>query len=142
MIQNLVLIDDDEITIFVNKTIIEQTKLVENIITFSYVSQVIEFLKTSFHNSNTLPEIIVFGINEPVENSWELIGDFVKHKPELFEKMGLFLLSPSIADHDILTAKNIKEVDDYIIKPLTPEKFGKIIKAYKEKNESTNFTQN
>jgi response regulator of citrate/malate metabolism len=49
--------------------------------------------------------------------------------PKLGRKITIYIVTSSISPSDIIKAKSISEVTDYIIKPITKEKLIEIIHA-------------
>jgi CheY-like chemotaxis protein len=134
MIHNITIVDDDEIAGFLTKKIIEQTHLVEKIKVFSSPIEAIEFLNANLNNPDTLPEIILLDLNMPIMDGWGFIEEYIKLKPRLGKKISLYLLSSSISPEDIIKAHEIGEISDYIVKPVSSDKFKEVVKLYKEKS--------
>ena len=132
---NLVaLIDDDEIVSFISKKIIEQTELVKQIKTFSGGQLAIDFLTKHAGQPELLPEIILLDLNMPGMNGFEFLAEFIRLKPRFEKKINIYVLSSSLAQSDYDRIKSIKSVSDFIIKPITKEKFEKIVEALMEKH--------
>lgn len=126
-IQSLTLIDDDDIFVYLTKKIIQQTKLVEMIHVFENGLEALNFLKENKNDHIKLPEIIFLDINMPIMNGWQFLREFSKLKPKINRKITIYVCSSSIAPDDMIKAKSISEVTDYIIKPVTKAKFINII---------------
>lgn len=122
-IKNLALIDDDDIFVFLTKKVIEQTDLVEQIKVFGNGRDAINFLKKNADNSDLLPEIILLDLNMPIMDGWQFLEDYILLKPKIDKKITIYIISSSISPHDIERAKGINAVSDFIIKPVTKEKF-------------------
>lgn len=131
---NLVaLIDDDEIACFIGKKIIEKTNLVNQIKFFSSGDEAINFLKFNANHSDLLPEIILLDLNMPIMDGFEFLEAFIKLKPRLGKKINIYIVSSSDSPIDLKRINAISEVSDYIIKPLTKEKFERIVRVLMEK---------
>jgi CheY-like chemotaxis protein len=134
---NLVaLIDDDEIVQFIGKKAIESTHLVNKIKTFSNGEEAITFLRSNSKDPDKLPEIILLDLNMPVMDGFEFLEKYILLEPKLDRKITIYIVSSSMTPSDIERINQISEVSDYIIKPITKEKFEKIVHALKEQ-EST-----
>jgi len=132
-IHEIILVDDDEIVRYLTKRVIESTNLVEVVKVFSNATDAIAFLKNNAGNLGNLPEIILLDINMPIIDGWGFIEEYIKLKPKLGQKMALFLLSSSICPADLKRAKNLSDVSDYIVKPMSADKLQRVIKIYEEK---------
>lgn len=122
-IKNIALIDDDDTFVFLTKKVIEQTNLVEQIKVFGNGRDAINFLKENSGNPDLLPEIILLDLNMPIMDGWQFLEDYILLKPKIGKKITIYIISSSISPHDIERAKGINAVSDFIIKPVTKEKF-------------------
>ncbi len=113
-------IDDDKIYIYGLKKLISIKELSPNLIEFYNGKEAIDFL-TDPQNLNELPDIIFLDINMPVMDGWGFMESFVKIKPQLGKKITIYMVSSSINDDDIQRAKQITDVTDYVIKPISPD---------------------
>ena len=66
--------------------------------------------------------LILSDINMPVMDGWDFMEHYVKIKPQMGKKIIVYMVSSSINDEDILRAKAIADISDYIIKPVSPER--------------------
>jgi len=127
----VMLVDDDEMSIYLEKKIIEQTGLINTIKTFDNGLDAINFLKDNLNNPELLPKIILLDICMPIMDGWGFLEEFKDLKHHLEEKIVIYILSSSISSDDIKKVKKINEVSNFIIKPITKEVFEKIAKALK-----------
>ena len=131
---NLVaLIDDDEIANFIGKKVIEQTELVKQIKLFSEGQLAIDFLTKNAGQADLLPEIILLDLNMPGMDGFEFLEEYIKLEPRIGKKINIYVLSSSLASSDYDRISCINSVSDFIVKPITKEKFEKIVKALLEK---------
>jgi CheY-like chemotaxis protein len=140
MIHDIAIVDDDEIAAFLTSKIIAQTHLVDNIMLFTGASETIQFLKANSDHAENLPDIILLDLNMPLIDGWGFIEEYIKLKPILGKKIAIFMLSSSVSPKDIIRAKNINEVSDYIVKPSSHDKFKDVVELYKRKYSSKDFT--
>lgn len=126
-IQNLYLVDDDDIYVFLTRKIIEETQLTEHIEVFNNGQDVLDYLK-NINDDAMLPEIILLDLFMPVMDGWEFLEEFAMLKPKLNRKITIYVTSSSISPHDMQRAKNISDVTDYVIKPINKERFVELIK--------------
>ena len=122
-IDTLCLVDDDSIFQFLTSEVIKSTDLVDRIELFSNGYEAIEFLKSVQDRSEELPEVIFLDLFMPVMDGWNFLEEYILLKPKLTKKITIYIVSSSIDPVDIKRAKAITEVTDYIIKPITKDKF-------------------
>ncbi|WP_415370922.1 response regulator [Patiriisocius sp. Uisw_047] len=127
-VKTLGIVDDDKIYTFLVKKTIEQTDLVETIKVFENGLDAIDFLKNNAANRDTLPEIILLDLSMPVMDGWEFLEEYILLSPKLDRKITIYIVSSSISPFDIAKAKSISFVTDFIIKPVSKEKFIEIFK--------------
>lgn len=123
---NLLVIDDDDINIFIIKKIVEKTGYNIAMTAKSNGQLAIDFLKESIANQNELPHLILIDINMPVMNGWEFV--------EAYETLGitktvaLYILSSSVYENDIEKTKSYSDVKGFISKPLSMERLVELLK--------------
>ena len=127
-IKTLTLVDDDDIFVFLTKKVIQQTNLVDLIKVFGNGLDALNFLKENKNNVDELPEIILLDLSMPIMNGWQFLEEYAKLNPTLGKKITIYICSSSISPDDIMRAKIISEVSDYIIKPITKDKLIDVIK--------------
>ena len=127
MIQKLdsvMLIDDDKITIFLQKNVIAKLTCVNKILTYDYADAALEFLKSGID----IPELILLDLDMPVMDGWDFLAQFKKMRLNLIPK--IFILTSSIRSEDITRAKSIKEVTGFLSKPLNEDKLSTIMQTH------------
>ena len=128
-VKNIYIIDDDKLFVFLTKKSIEETKLPTSIHEFGDGQVAIEYLKQNADNNELLPDIIFLDLSMPVMDGWEFLKEYILLEPKIKKKNKLYIFSSSISPHDIERAHNIGAVTDFIIKPLSKEKFVEMIDA-------------
>jgi len=120
-IKTVCVIDDDKIYVYGLKKLISIKQLCPNLLEFPNGKEAIDFLINP-ENHNALPDIIFLDINMPVMDGWDFMDQFVQIKSQLGKKITVYMVSSSINDDDINRAKNISDISDYIVKPVSPAK--------------------
>ncbi|MES2618675.1 MAG: response regulator [Bacteroidota bacterium] len=128
-IDTLYIIDDDETYQFIAKRTIEQTTLVNTIKVFSTGLEAITFLKSAIDQPELLPEIILLDLTMPVMDGWGFLENYLLLKPRVGKTIYIYIVSSSINPSDVIKARNISEVTDYVVKPVTKEKFIELLKS-------------
>jgi CheY-like chemotaxis protein len=129
-IKKLALVDDDEIFTFLSTKIIQQTQLVNEIITFGNGLDFLDYLKANLSNNEFLPEIILLDLSMPILNGWQVLDEYALLQDQIDKKMDIYICSSSISPSDVDKASNIKEIKDYLIKPITIDRMIEIVSQY------------
>jgi len=117
---DLLVIDDDDINIFIIKKIVEKTGYDARMVAKTNGQLAIDYVKELIDSGQSLPHLILIDINMPVLNGWEFL--------EAYEKLGIekeidmYMLSSSVYENDIEKAKTYKAVKGFISKPLSIER--------------------
>jgi CheY-like chemotaxis protein len=114
---NLLVIDDDDINIFIIKKIVEKTGFAVNMIAKTNGQLAIDYLQEIADHPEELPHLILIDINMPVLNGWEFIEAYEKMNIE--KAIDMYMLSSSVYENDIEKAKTYKVVKGFISKPLS-----------------------
>ena len=126
-IEILALVDDDDTFIFVTKKIIEKTNQVKEVKVFNNGLDALNHLKENLNCGVKLPEVIFLDLSMPIMDGWQFLNEFITIESESTKKITIYICSSSISPHDIHRAKSISAVTDFIIKPVTKDKFTAII---------------
>lgn len=122
----VLLVEDDPITILVCDRIIKMTSFAEVVKTCENGKIAIDFLH-SIGDEGKIPPIIFLDINMPVMNGWDFLEEFEKVKENFKELPRIYLLSSTVDPEDYKKAKNYSQVQDFISKPLTKEALAGIV---------------
>jgi CheY-like chemotaxis protein len=118
----VLLVDDDIITNFLHKNMIEEN-LTEDIEIASDGKEALDVIHKCL-DAHSCPELILLDINMPVMNGFEFLEAFQKmeEKPQ----SNVFLLTSSLSMHDLDKAKEYN-VKGYLSKPLTEDKLKRLV---------------
>lgn len=132
MLSMILLIDDDFTTNYLHKKIISKSEIDLPIEVANNgkegIDKLLELNKT-INDKDTLV-LIFLDINMPVMDGWGFLEIFNKIKPTLNFSTNLFIVSSSINPDDEDRAKSNPEVLDYLPKPLTVDRLGKLKASY------------
>jgi CheY-like chemotaxis protein len=120
--KSILVIDDDPISNMISTKMIEMSSDCP-VISFTDPCAALEKLK-EWHTpeANDFPKIIFLDINMPVLNGWEFLDEFQKLSGKHIDQCSVFMLSSSIDRKDIAKSKTYSTVQNFIPKPLTPDK--------------------
>ena len=114
---NLLVIDDDDINIFIIKKIVEKTGFAVNMTAKTNGQLAIEYLEEIANDLEKSPHLILVDINMPVLNGWEFIEAY--EKMNVKKAVDMYMLSSSVYENDIEKAKTYNVVKGFISKPLS-----------------------
>lgn len=125
---NLLVIDDDDINIFIIKKIVEKTGYEAQMVAKTNGKLAIDYIKELIDHQQPLPDLILIDINMPVLNGWEFLEAYETLSVQ--ENIDMYMLSSSVYENDIEKAKTYKTVKGFISKPLSIER---LIELFEDK---------
>lgn len=123
---NLLVIDDDDINVFIIKKIVERTGYSVSMVSKSDGKMAIDYLVSIEHDKESFPHLILIDINMPVLNGWEFIEAY--EKLSFPNKPDMYMLSSSVYENDIEKAKTYKSIKGFISKPLSIERLSELLR--------------
>lgn len=117
------LVDDDKIFQLTASKTIKALQLSDNILQFENGEDALKYLVDNAMNSSALPDYIFLDINMPFVDGWMFMQDYAALKHELAKDIAIFMVSSSIDPRDIHRARSLPDVQEYVVKPVTREKF-------------------
>lgn len=118
---NVLLVEDDPITILVCDRIIKMSDFAENVVSCENGKTAIDHINSIVEEGKQIPEIIFLDINMPVMNGWDFLEEFEKVKDRVKTLPRIFILSSTVDPEDYRRAKSFTAVDNFISKPLSKE---------------------
>jgi two-component system, chemotaxis family, chemotaxis protein CheY len=124
----IALVDDDKIFQLTASKTIKSTEITETILQFLNGEEALQFLRKNISDPTTLPDYIFLDINMPYIDGWMFLEDYQDLKSKLTKPISIYMVSSSIDPRDIERAKANQDIKDYVIKPVTREKFLELLK--------------
>jgi two-component system chemotaxis response regulator CheY len=123
----IALIDDDKIFQLTASRTIIATKITDKVLQFENGEDALKFIRENHADASMLPDFVFLDINMPFVDGWMFLDDYASLKPRLAKPMTIYMVSSSIDPRDISRAKRNMDISDYVIKPVTKEKFMELI---------------
>lgn len=125
--RRIVLIDDDSTTNYLNKMIIERTKIVDEVLSFDGGNDALDYFKGKINEEE---EALVFlDINMPEMNGWEFLEEFITLNGKL-DASKVILLTSSINPNDKQMAEDNSRVTALKSKPLSAQMLDELVNDY------------
>ena len=124
MLNKILCIDDDAITLMLCKKVITKAEISNEIDTALNGEDALKYLdniiKIKHDDTNiVLPQLIFLDLNMPIMNGWEFLD--IYHKKEYHKKFKthFIILSSTIDPKDVQKSKSYPMVIDFLSKPIT-----------------------
>lgn len=124
---NIAVIDDDDIYVYMTKRIIEKTQIFKKVLVFKNGLEGLNFIEKHYNDYNDLPELILLDLSMPIMNGWQFLDGFIKLYPNNDSRIKIYLSTSSISPSDMERAKKISVVSNYLVKPISKELFVEMI---------------
>lgn len=124
--QKILLIDDDSISNFITEKLILREDFAQEVTSFLSAEEALAYLKNLEQQQQPAPDIIFLDLNMPEMDGWEFMNEFKKLSKDFTANTRVFMLSSAVDSKDIVQARNMEEIEDFISKPLTREDMGVI----------------
>ena len=123
-LSSTLIIDDDPITVFLHKRLIEIFGVSHQIEVAQSGEEALQliwhYIKTQ--NDDKIPQLIFVDLNMPFMDGFEFLEAYERLNFENKDSVVVSVLTSSFSPNDINRVKEYPVVDHYIVKPLTEEK--------------------
>jgi CheY-like chemotaxis protein len=128
---NILLIDDDETTNFLNSRTLKKAGIVRSIQITENGKDAINYLtcngKYNHIKAYPKPDLVFLDINMPIMNGWEFLEAYDQLDPATKANVILIMLTTSLKKEDHSKAQTSKYVQGMVHKPLNQKTLGSII---------------
>ena len=122
------IIDDDPIFLYGTKKIMKEVDFCEDVLVFRNGQEAINGLKEMLIKGLELPSLIFLDLNMPVMDGWDFLEDFMTIPNHNRAHVYVYVISSSIDANDFIRARNFEVVNNYILKPITPDDLVSVLK--------------
>ncbi|WP_025739531.1 response regulator [Aquimarina pacifica] len=134
-VKKILLVDDSTATNFFNKTMVQKTDLVEEVVLAKNGKEALDCLYDT-----TIPDIIFLDINMPVMNGWEFLTEFEKLDIRFKKSTIILMIGAELAPEDMERVKRIPQIKECRGKTLNKEIVTEIVNKYFENVNSVEYT--
>jgi len=127
-IDKILLVDDDDVFVYLTELVIQESGFKGDVKVCVNGKAAIDYLAPIAEKETLLPNIIFLDLSMPVLDGWGFLEEFILLKPRLAHKIAIYISSSSVSPYDVQRAKGISEVSDFIVKPVTKDKFNDILR--------------
>lgn len=131
---NILLVDDDELYLYLMEKTIHQISKELVVSTFTDGEQAVEYIAKCTEEKVELPEVIFLDINMPFLDGWGFLNEFKKLKPKIINNINIYMVSSSMRDSDVKRASNFEELTGYVVKPVNKVQLAEIFKKIYHEN--------
>ena len=121
----LLVVDDDNINMFIVKKIIEKSGFEIDLVFKSNGLQALDYLKDLISTDKALPNLMLTDINMPLMDGWELIDNCLNLN--ILGQTNTYVLSSSVYEEDLEKIKMYPDLKGFISKPLSFEILGRLM---------------
>jgi CheY-like chemotaxis protein len=123
---DLLVIDDDEINVFIIKKIVQKTGYDVNLTSKSNGQLALDYLIGIVNAKGKFPQLILVDINMPLLNGWEFLEAYEQLQMPVQTQM--YMVSSSVYENDIEKAKSYKTINGFISKPLSIDRLTDLLR--------------
>jgi CheY-like chemotaxis protein len=126
MINKVLCIDDDQITLVLCDMVIKKAGFAREVITANNGREGLAWFSAHFSKNNAAavrepPGIIFLDLNMPVMNGWDFLEDYLMKYADRLPGTKVVIVSSTVNPEDFSRANRYEIVIDFINKPLTTE---------------------
>ena len=123
MLNNILLLDDDDITHYICENVIKSEHITEHLTMLHNGQEGVDYLRNLLTYENTkAPELILLDLNMPVLDGWGFLDIFSHELEEKFPETKVCILTSSLDPHDFTHSRNYHNVIGFLNKPLIKER--------------------
>lgn len=127
MLNNILLIDDDEITHFICKNVVDSEHLSKHITMLKNGQEGIDYFRHLLESDTPeAPELILLDLNMPVMDGWHFLDLYSKEMEDKFPDTKVMILTSSLDPLDFSESRNYHNVIGFLNKPLLKERVEEI----------------
>ncbi len=120
MLDLILCVDDDPITLMLCKKVINKASFSNEIITAKNGEEALHYFdELKQNNEKKVPQLIFLDLNMPIMGGWEFLDSFNNENYSNFNSVKIIILSSTIDPEDLKKAEKYPAVIDFLPKPIT-----------------------
>jgi CheY-like chemotaxis protein len=123
----IAVVDDDDAFHFITSRAIKSLSGTHNVLQFFSGIEAMKYLTENADHRENLPDVLLLDLNMPILDGWMFMEEYSKIKNKIAKEISIFIVSSSIDVNDIDRAKKNKNIIDYLMKPISVEKFRELL---------------
>ena len=124
---NILLIDDDEVTNYINKRIFSVAYPDSNISVACNGAEALSLIENNINNVGPVFNLVLVDISMPDMDGWEFIDAVSGAKYKHQHQGSFFMLTSSVFDDDIIKAQSKPIIKKFFSKPLDTQKIKEMV---------------
>ncbi|MBP6183242.1 response regulator [Flavobacterium sp.] len=123
MLETILCVDDDPITLMLCKMVITKALFSNEIVTAKNGEEALKYFDTlkKSNSNNSKPQLIFLDLNMPVMGGWEFLDSFNTTEYSDYHNTKIIILSSTIDPEDLEKSKKYPMVIDFLSKPISKE---------------------
>ena len=122
----VLLVDDSDIDLFINRKVIELSGFDAELVTFKSGSEAISYIKDHQEAVNCIPDLILLDLNMPVFDGYQFLFEYSKLSETVRSKCKIVVLTSSNNERDREKIDVNTDVLHFLSKPLTEDKLNTV----------------
>lgn len=123
------LVDDDSSYQFLTSRTIRAIGHTDVILQFYDGFEAIQYLSQYADDPVQLPDLLLLDINMPLVDGWMFLEEYATIKSKISKDINIIMVSSSIDSRDVDRARKNEDIADYLMKPVSIEKFRELLNA-------------
>jgi len=125
-LKKIAVIDDDQVFHMIVKKQLFVSKIECEILKFYNGEEAFQYFKENLNNAEVLPEYVMLDVNMPIKDGWDFLEDYRTLSSSIRKKIKIYMVTSSVMNSDIDRAKNDKDVEDYVSKPVSSQRLAEL----------------
>jgi len=121
MLENVIIIDDDPISILVSETMMVKNGFAGRVKSFENPNEALAYFTKEHPWEDGVPDYIFLDVQMPQMDAWEFMEEYIKIHPSIRETKHIILLSATFNPDDEEGARDHGMVLELITKPINAQ---------------------